>query len=479
MPSALSSEDQATVARLRTRLNRDLRNKTVDGKKVPGFKALKAYYQGAQRLEHLGIAVPDELRQFVTIVAWPRTYVDAIVSRLRPQGFLLAGDADAELWRYWQENDLDNEIRMPLTDMCVYGRGYLCGGTRPEDDEVRLETEEGTVVSPLLTVESPTEMVHEWSNARRRVTAAARFYTEQVDGRRESRITLYQPNQTRWLRQDEHGEWQNAEDPDEHNLGIVPVQPLVNRSDSSDRYGESEMHPIIGLTDACARALTNAQVATEILAAPQRWAAGLTKEDFKDPRTGEVLTAWEAYFGSVWATSNKDAKFGQYAAADLQNFKTIVGVYAGLVSGVTGLPMRYLGQQSDNPPSADGIRADESRVIGTAEEKQEFAAAGLERTMLVGSKIAGGKHKGLRSLETDWRSAATPTIAQAADAAVKKHAQGLISRRQALRDCGYTPTQISKIEEELGEERSDPTLERLALGLINDTGGAGGDPTSN
>lgn len=472
--AVLPAEDQATLARLKSRLDRDTRFKTVDGKKIPGFKSLRAYYAGQQRLEQLGIAVPEELRQFITIVAWPRTYADALVSRLRPQGFLIGGEGNDELWRWWQENNLDLEARMALTDMVVCGRGYLCEGTRPDDDEVRVETPEGTVVSPLITVESPLEMVHEWSNARRRVTTAARFYTEKVNGRSEARVTYYQPNGTRWCRRGKDG-WEDVPDldPDNHGMGIVPVQPLVNRSASDDRYGESELQAIIGLTDATARALTNAQVATEILAAPQRWAAGLTQDDFKDPRTKEVLTAWESYFGAVWATKNKDASFGQFAAADLSNFKTIIGVYAGLVAGVTGLPMRYLGQQTDNPPSAEGIRADESRIIDTAEEKQEFAAAPIERAMVVGNRIANGEpDPELLGLELNWRSAATPSVAQAADAAVKKHAQRLISRKQALRDMGYTPKQIEKIieelKEELGVERSDPTLDRIAEGLLND-----------
>ena len=456
----LSDDDQVLLRRLKRRLDRDKRNTTVEGHVVPGFNSLRAYYQGRQRLLQLGIAVPEELRKFVTIVAWPRTYVDTIVSRLRPQGFLVEGEDDTELWRYWQVNKLDSEIRMSLTDMLTYGRGYLCAGSRPEDDL--------DVGAPLITVESPLELIHEWSNRERRVTAAARFYVEDAGGRHEHRATLYTRDSTRWLTRNDEGAWIDDTEPDEHNMGIVPVQPLVNRASSDDRYGESEMQAIIGLTDAAARALTNAQVATEVMSLPQRWAAGLTPDDFKDPRTKKTLTAWEAYFGAVWATGNPEAKFGQFSAASLDNFKTIYGVWAGAVSGVTGLPMRYLGQASENPPSAEGIRADESRIIGTAEEKQEFASDGLESTMRTSKRIQTGEDDPrLALLETNWRSAATPTQAQATDAAVKMHAENLISRRQALRDCGYSPAQISKIEEELRAEALDPLTQKLLDGIDN------------
>ncbi len=456
----LNDDDQVLLRRLKSRLDRNKRNTTVEGHVVPGFNSLRAYYQGRQRLQQLGIAVPEELRQFVTIVAWPRTYVDTIVSRLRPQGFLVEGEDDTELWRYWQVNKLDSEIRMSLTDMLTYGRGYLCAGSRPEEDL--------DVGAPLITVESPLELIHDWSNRERRVTAAARFYIEDTGGRHEHRATLYTRDSTRWLTRDDAGAWIDDSEPDEHGMGVVPVQPLVNRASSDDRYGESEMQAIIGLTDAAARALTNAQVATEVMSLPQRWAAGLTADDFKDPRTKKTLTAWEAYFGAVWATGNKDAKFGQFSAASLDNFKTIYGVWAGAVSGVTGLPMRYLGQATENPPSAEGIRADESRIIGTAEEKQEFASDGLEATMRTSRRIQTGEDDPrLALLETNWRSAATPTQAQATDAAVKMHAEKLISRRQALRDCGYSPAQISKIEEELRAEALDPLTKKLLDGIDN------------
>ena len=448
---SLTKSELDTLSRLRARLARD---RSGHGG-TPGFRGLRAYYRGMQRLTQLGLAVPEELRNFVTIVAWPRTYVDAIVSRLRPQGFLLDGEADNDLWRIWQANNLDGEFRMALVDMLVYGRGYLCAGTNDQDAAL-----------PLVTVESPLQMVHEWSNRYRRVTSAARFYTEVADGVTQQRVTLYLPDVTVWATM-VNGEWvEDADGRDEHNLGRVPVQPLVNRSDTEDRYGESEMLTIIGLTDAAARALTLAQVATEVMGIPQRTAAGLAANDFKDPETGEPVTQWEAYFGAVWATENKDAKFHQFSAADLANFKTIVSLYAQLVAGVTGLPMRYLGQMSDNPPSADGIRADEARLVGTAEEKQEPANDCLEATMRVARHlVTGSDDPRFMEMATDWRPAGTASLAQAADAAVKLHAQGIISRREALRRQGMSPKQIEVIEAELAEEALDPVTRALASEL--------------
>lgn len=446
---ALADEDLAVLNRLRARLDASMKgSRNADGTpRQLGFEALDAYYNGVQRLEQLGLAVPDDLRRFTTIVAWPGTYVDAIEERCDVEGFRLPGqpEADTGLAEVWQANDLDTESQMGHIDSLVFGRSYACVGSG-DDPEL-----------PLVTVESPMEMVHEWSPRRRMVTAAARFYEDDSSGTSEQRATLYLPDSTLWLTV-ARGKWQ-VDERDDHRLGTCPVVPLVARARQHERYGRSVMGRIITITDAVARALTNAQVATEVMALPQRWAAGMTQADFQDEATGKALTTWEAYFGAVWATKKETAKFGQFDAADLGNFDKIVNLYARLASGLTGLPMRYLGQLSDNPPSAEGIRADEARIIKTCERVERGWSGDWERTVrLIRQFQNGGKDDPqLASLETLWRDPATPTRAQAADAAVKLYQAGIISKRQARRDLGYSSVQIANMERDDADAlASDP-----------------------
>lgn len=446
---ALSDDERETLDRLHARLRRDTRGTTG----VLGFRTLNRYYEGRQILAQLGLAVPAELRDFVTIVAWPGVYADSIEERCDVEGFRLPGqpEADTGLAEVWQVNDLDEESQMAHIDSLVFGRSYACVGTNEDDDDL-----------PLITVESPLEMVHEWSPRRRAVTEAARFYADRSSGTPVQRATLYVDGATSWLSQ-ESGRWVE-EDRDEHGLP-VPVVPLVNRGRLHNRFGTSELGRIITLTDAAARALTIAQIATELMGVPTRTAAGLTQADFTDPATGEALTKWEAYLGSVWATSNKDAEFHQFDAADLRNFTQIIEHYAQLVAGSTGLPLRYLGQSTTNPPSAEGIRADESRLVKTCERKQRAWGGSWERVMRLARLFQGQSDEGMQSMEVLWRDPATPTRAQSADAAVKLYQAGVISRRQARRDIGYTSVQINNMERDDANEASDPTLERIARDL--------------
>jgi hypothetical protein len=112
--------------------------------------------------------------------------------------------------------------------------------------------------------------------------------------------TLYLPDVTIWLSGSSRGTVGRGR-PGRAPLGAVPVVPLINRGRLTQRDGVSEIADVMPLTDAAARALTNAQVATEVAAIPQRWVAGMSKGDFAD-QNGNPLPAWQAYFGAVWAT---------------------------------------------------------------------------------------------------------------------------------------------------------------------------------
>jgi hypothetical protein len=430
----LSDDEKATLARLETEIHRGWHHNHV----------MDAYYDGRQRLEQLGLAIPPELRRFLTIVAWPGTYVDAIEERIDLEGFVLpeATDADAELWKIWQANGLDEESQLGHLDALIRRRAFIvigAGDDTPDALSAAAGDGDRDATMPLITVESADEVAVEISPRTRRVSAAAKVYKDGLD----RFATLYLPEVTIWLDRGPTG-WREV-DRDEHGLGVVPVVPLVNRPRLGRRGGQSQLQRIIGLTDAAARALTNAQIATEVMAIPQRYVLGASKGDFVD-KDGQVLTTWEAYFGSIWALKNGDAKVGQFNAADLANFKTIVDHYASLVAGVTGLPMRYLGQTTTNPPSAEGIRADESRLIKTCERFQQSAEGSWELAMRNARRIVDGDwNPRFKLLETLWRDPATPTQAQQADAAVKLVAAGILPIEAAWEDLGYSAARREKL----------------------------------
>jgi len=418
-----------TLNRLQLKLRRDYADLTRFGE----------YYEGIHHLEQLGIAIPPELRQFVVMVNWPRIAADSLEERIDLEGFRLPGkhERDPELWRIWQANNLDEESQLAHLDALVYGRSYVCVGTN--------ESDPGT---PLVTVESPLEMTAEISPRTHKVTSALRYWREQDEENYAlDKAVLYFPNVTVWLEKRFRGTQRGwvVTIRDEHGLGRVPVVPLINRSRVSDRDGVSELSDVIQLTDAAARALTLAQLATETLSVPQRAVLGASEEDFVGP-DGKILPKWEAYFGAIWALDDPETKVHQFGAADLGNFKVIIDHYAGLVASVTGLPLRFFGQNTANPPSEGAIIADETRLIKRAERRHRaWGGAWEEVARLIKVIKDGTVPENWVELESIWRNPATPTKAQEADAAVKMVQAGILPIEAAWEEMGYSQTRITQL----------------------------------
>jgi hypothetical protein len=448
---ALTEDEERTVTRLRLKLDREQNE----------IKVLDSYYEGAQRLVQLGLAVPPNLQGLITLVNWPRITVDTVEHRLDVEGFRLPGSeqADQRLWEAWQANDLDEESQLAHVDALALRRSYATVSS-PDDG----------VEFPLVRVESPREMAHEWDSRRREVTAALKVWRDDPDMIRgvTSYETLYLPDRTIWY-ETSPGSPRREVARDDHRLGRVPVVPLVNRARVADRRGVSEMQDVILLTDAACRALTNAQVATEVMATPARYVAGVGRDDFVG-KDGTPLDTWSAYLGVLKVTENEKATFGQFAAADLGNFDTIINTYAHLVSAVTGIPVRFFGVNTANPPSAEGIRADESRLVKNAERKQRAFGGPWEQVMrLVLRFMDGAWDPELSGLETLWRDPATPTKSQQADAVVKLFAANVIPREAAWEELGFSAARRQRLADQFAEEEAaapDPTVEKLAEGLL-------------
>jgi hypothetical protein len=468
---ALSDDQKATLGLLEAEINRGRHHNRV----------MDAYYNGEQRLEQLGLAIPPELRRFLTIVAWPGTYVDAIEERIDLEGFVLpdATDADNDLWKIWQANNLDEESQLGHLDALIRRRAFAvvgAGDDTPDAPSAAAGDIDRDPAIPLITVESADEVAVEISPRSRRVTAAAKIYKDGTD----RYATLYLPETTIWMDRGPTG-WQEI-DRDNHDMGVVPVVPLVNRPRLGHRGGRSQIHRVIQLTDAAARALTNAQLATEAMAIPQRWVVGASKGDFADPETGKMLATWESYFGAIWALANKDAKLGQFSAADLSNFATIVNHYATQVAGLTGLPMRYLGQNTANPPSADGIRADESRLVKACERFQQSMEGSWELTMRIARRIIDSDwDPKYQQLETQWRNPATPTLAEQADAAVKLVQTGILPVEAAWEDLGYSAARRAKLREMRAAEQAQDPIRQIAdnLNPVDPTADPAQDPAAD
>lgn len=408
-----------------------------------------AYYRGAQSLSYMDPELVREMdgRIRPVILNWPRLVVDALEERLDVEGFRLAGSdsADPRLWEWWQANDMDEQSQQATVDALAEARSFVIVGANDDGDY------------PLITVESAQQVTASFDPRTRRLRSALKSWRDTEEG--TACATLYLPDETVFFRRSSTATNAQADVPndgwtetdrDDHHLGEVPVVPLVNRARTLCPEGESELVDIVPLSDAACKTATDMMIAAEFHAMPRRWVVGMGPEDFVDA-DGEQVSEWSRVAGRIWATENELAKMGQFPEADLSNFHETINALAKLVASLAGLPPHSLGMATDNPASADAIRSSEARLVKRAERRQRSFGGSWEKVMRLAVKVQDGRDAdttALRSLETIWRDASTPTIAQKADAATKLHAEGITPTRQTREDLGYTATQIARMEEE-------------------------------
>lgn len=430
---ALTNEELGILHRLESKLStvsmKDLRN--------------DRYYEGAQRLEHIGLAVPEELRRFEMIPNWCRTTVDSVSNRQRMRSFYLPGeDKSSELLREgWDYNNLDSESKIMQKEKLILGRGFVSVGSNAEDPS-----------NPLIQVESPRELAVEVNPVHRRIENAARFYGgADLYVSRVTHATLYRRHVTVWCERGDNG-WEEA-NRDPHGLGRVPLVMFLNRRRLGSWDGVSEMADVIPFVDAGARALTDLQLAVETHSVPPRYILGAEKKDFVD-KEGNTIPAWEAYFNSFMTYAKSDAKIGQLQASDLVNFHSTVNHYAQQVAGLTGLPVYYFGQHTVQPPTEQSLTASESRLIENVESKNIEDGDGWGWVMGLWHRFKTGEWIDGSRIKAEYFNPGTPTRAQTADAATKLYAngQGAISRESVWDELGWSEGRKDRERERFGRE---------------------------
>jgi hypothetical protein len=407
---------------------------------------LDRYYEGRQRLDHIGLAVPPELRQFETVVNWSRMVVDSVSDRMSMKAFYLPGEdrASEALRECWDYNNLDSESIMHHQEMLILGRGFVSVGSNEEDSDY-----------PLVRIENPREISVDIDVRHRRINAALRVYSAHGDALgAPTHAVLYEPDRTRWLEKNSAG-WYTY-DEDRHNLGRVPIVMFLNRRRVGSWQGVSEMADAIPLVDSAARALTDLQLAIETHSVPQKYVLGMSKGDFVD-KAGNPIPAWEAYFNAIWANANKDAKVGQFAASDLSNFHKTIEHYGSLLAGAYGLPPRYVGLSTVNPAAEGAIRAEEARLILNVEHKSAVAGDGWGWVMGLSERFRTGQWVTGSRIKTEWFDPGTPTYAQRADALTKMYAngQGVLSREGVWEELGWTEARMQRERERFSREQRE------------------------
>ena len=401
--------------------------------KAATYSMLDKYAAGEQPLSFLSPSAREALGNRLTAVSVnvPRLLVESMAERLRILDF-----TGVDVWTEWLRNDLDQVAGLVHREALTLGDAYC---TVWADSQGK----------PLASAESARQMsMLTDPGTRQTVAALKRWETD-----RTTEAVLYGPDTITRYRSNSPGATTTGFEVVEelpNPLGVVPVVRFKNGSRLLDD-GVSEMRDVLTLTDALVKLTSDMLVASEYTARPRRFATGLEldEQDVLDAEgnpTGEVEVVNPiAESDRLMVNESPDGKFGQLPGSDLAGYETGVNIIMRQISAVSGLPEHALGIGSDNPTSADSIRASEAALTAKAEARQATFGRSWEKVARLMVAVRDGVDPTGLTAQVRWADAATRSTAQEADAVTKLFTSGLLPASTALARLGYSTDEIDAI----------------------------------
>ncbi|WP_202285021.1 phage portal protein [Mycobacterium paraintracellulare] len=404
------------------------------------YSLLDDYYEATQPLAFLSpeakVALGDRFGRMASNI--PRLAVTALAERLRITGF-----SDPGLWAEWVRNDMDSQAAVAHREALLLGDSFVI---------VWADAAGRTNV----TVESAKQVAIEVDPGTRQIIAAIKRWETYAT----TEAVLYLPDQIVRYSANHIGATLGFEVVAQipNPLGVVPVVDLRNSDRILDDYGSSEIDDLMPLVDGLNKSLVDMMTTSEYVGRPRRWATGIELEeqpvydddgnpvldDEGQPLTEAVNPIPEGNRAMI--SESDQAKFGQLASSDLAGYEASVRVLLGQIMAVSTLPAHYVGVFTDNPASADALRAAEASLTARAEARQAtFGRAWEQVARLMVAVRDGTDPTAIDDVRVSWADAATRSVAQEADATVKLFQVGLLPRDFALKKLGYSDTEIAEI----------------------------------
>lgn len=171
-------------------------------------------------------------------------------------------------------------------------------------------------------------------------------------------------------------------------VGYPLLVPIIYRPDARRPFGHSRIsRACMSLQDSAKDVLVRAGISADFYSIPQKYVLGMDSE-------AERLDNWRATISSMLRFDRDEdgnvPTLGQFQqqsmAPHIDHFK----MYANVFAGETGLTLDDLGFVSENPSSAEAIRAGHEALRVTASEAQRSFGVGIINAGFVAACLRDG-----------------------------------------------------------------------------------------
>lgn len=151
--------------------------------------------------------------------------------------------------------------------------------------------------------------------------------------------------------------------------------PIIYRPDAARPFGHSRIsRACMKLVEGALRTIKRSEISAEFYSFPQKYVLGLSED-------AEPMDKWKATMSSMLAFTKDDEgdypTVGQFQQQSMSPYTEQMRTFAALFAGETGLTLDDLGFVSDNPTSAEAIKASHENLRLTARKAQRTFGSGF------------------------------------------------------------------------------------------------------
>ena len=322
------------------------------------------YYDMKNLAVDLDISTPRELRHFFNTLGWCAKSVDSLADRLVFKRF----DNDVfGLNDIFAMNNPD-----VLTDSAVQGALIASCDfiyiTQDADGFPRMQVLDGSRATGIM--DPITGMLHE-----------GYAVIEETEYGRPLVEAYFTAGETMFIYRNKDGKTTDVDVVE--NIADYPLLvPIVYRPDAKRPFGHSRIsRACMSITDSAMRTIKRSEITSEFYSFPQKWVSGLARD-------AEIDT-WRASISSfITATKDQDGDkptFGQFNQQSMEPHIAELRMFASLFAGETGLTLDDLGFSTDNPSSAEAIKATHENLRLTARKAQRTFGTGFINAGFLGA----------------------------------------------------------------------------------------------
>lgn len=150
--------------------------------------------------------------------------------------------------------------------------------------------------------------------------------------------------------------------------------PIIHRPDAKRPFGHSRIsRACMHIVQATLRTIRRSEIAAEFYSYPQKYALGIS-DDLE-------IDKWQATMSSMLTLSRDESgnmpMLGQFSQQSMTPYVDQIRQFAALFAGETGLTLDDLGFVSDNPSSAEAIKASHENLRLAARKAQKTFGSGF------------------------------------------------------------------------------------------------------